>query len=132
MPLLALRFKFDSATKTRYPIELQHAIPKQPLRLVHYSLHLAAVDANLKTLLFQVPFLNNFDVNSNFDANDSTPVFNDPGYEHSSNIMDVEFNPSRSIDEVMDWKVYDQDGDPYESQDFECVLLFSYRRSDLI
>jgi len=133
MPLLALRFKYDGSTKTRQPIVLQHAIPKQPMRLVHYAVTLDTVDTDVSTFLVQVPFLNGFDCNSNFDANDCIPVFIFPGDAFYASIMDVEFNISRSIDEVINWKVYDQDGDLYEpGDDFEITLLFTYRRSDLI
>lgn len=131
MPLLVLNLKYDSLTKIRTPIELQHAIPKQPIRLVHYAISTTS-PVDEPTLLVQLPFLNNFDINSNFDASDSIPLFIDPEFTIAAGIMDLEFNPARSIDETMEWKVYKSDGTLYESQDFQITLLFTYRRSDLM
>ena len=130
MPLLALRFVYKN--NIREPIELQHGTPKQPLRLVHYTVKLNAVDNNLSCIQIQVPWLNNFDVNSNMSPGDSIPVPVDPELEFTKGPIDVEFNISKSIDEVFDWKAYDQDGVLYESQDFEVLLHFNYRRADLM
>ena len=130
MPLLSLYLKYNNSERSK--VVLSGAIPKQPLRLVHYNIALAAADNNVDTLLVQLPFLNNFDVNSNFDVNDSIPIFNNPDSRQTSSIMDLEFNPARNIDEVMDWKVYKDDGTQYTSQNYTITLLFSYRRSDLI
>lgn len=130
MPLLSLYLKYDGDENQK--IILNGAIPKQPLRLVHYNIALSTEDQNLDLLLVQLPFLNNFDINSNFEANDAIPIFNNPNSRQTSSMMDIEFNPAKNIDEIIKWRVFKEDGSEYNSQIYTITLLFNYRRSDLI
>lgn len=130
MPLLSMRLVFDGTSRQK--VVLAGAIPKQPLILKHASVYFAGADASINSLLVQLPFLNMYDINSNCAISDAIPIPVDPNSDVAHAYLDLEFNPARSIDESFDWKVYDQEGELYEDQNFDIVLLWTYRRPEII
>ena len=84
MPLLALNLIYNKTTGEREKIELNGSIPKHPLRLVHYNIAFTSDDgttsetqSSIDYLLVQLPFLNSYDINSNFTIEDAIPIFLD-------------------------------------------------------
>jgi hypothetical protein len=136
MPLLVLQLIYDT-TAGKSDILLNGGIPKQPLELVHYGIKLASADANLDYLHVKLPFLNSYDVNSNFSVSNAFPIFHvSSSTVFSSNEQcSYEFNPSMNINESIsgqDWEIYSEDGTPYQTKNYTVTLVFNYRRSELI
>ena len=134
MPLLVLQLIYDS-TAGKSDILLNGGIPKQPLELVHYGIKLDSGDANLDFLHVKLPFLNSYDVNTNFPISNAFPIFHNSTRVQSDTECSYEFNPSMNINESIsnqDWNVYDESGDPYETKNYTITLVFNYRRSELM
>ena len=139
MPLLALNLVYNKSTGEREKVELNGSIPKQPLRLVHYNIAFTnddgsagSTEANIDYLLIKLPFLNSYDINSNFAIEDAIPLFVDRSAYGAQSQYDLEFNPAKNVDEVIDWNIYKPDGTPYTDKRVNVTLLFVYRRSELI
>ena len=139
MPLLALNLIYNKTTGEREKVELNGSIPKQPLRLVHYNFAFTnddgtagSTESSIDYLLVQLPFLNSYDINSNFAIEDAIPLFTDRSVYGAQRQYDLEFNPAKNVDEVIDWKIYKPDGTPYTDKRVNITLLFVYRRSELI
>ena len=134
MPILCLQLKQD-ASGIKEAVQLSGSVPKQPLTLVHYSINLASQDTSADAFFVQLPFLNNFDVNSNFDVTHSIPLFMKPSDSQGTHDVqcNYEFNPARNIDEVFsNWYVYDESGNIYTNKAFTITLVFNYRRAELV
>ena len=139
MPLLALNLVYNKSTGEREKVELNGSIPKQPLRLVHYNVAFTnddgsagSTEASIDYLLVKLPFLNSYDINSNFAIEDAIPLFVDRSAYGAQSQYDLEFNPAKNVDEVIDWNIYKPDGTPYTDKRVNVTLLFVYRRSELI
>ena len=139
MPLLALNLVYNKSTGEREKVELNGSIPKQPLRLVHYNIAFTnddgsagSTEASIDYLLIKLPFLNSYDINSNFAIEDAIPLFIDRNAYGAQSLYDLEFNPAKNVDEVIDWNIYKPDGTPYTDKRVNVTLLFVYRRSELI
>ena len=139
MPLLALNLVYNKSTGEREKVELNGSIPKQPLRLVHYNIAFTnddgsagSTEASIDYLLIKLPFLNSYDINSNFAIEDAIPLFVDRSAYGAQSQYDLEFNPAKNVDEVIDWNIYKPDGTPYTDKRVNVTLLFVYRRSELI
>jgi len=133
MPLLSLQLKYSTSTASKAQVVLTGAIPKQPIKLVGYQIKLSSVDATVDTLYVTLPFLNSYDVNSNFIISNAIPLFHDTTLASSHTRTEIEFNPARNIDESMtEWNVYDEDGNIYVGKSYTITLLFNYRRAELI
>ena len=139
MPLLALNLVYNKSTGEREKVELNGSIPKQPLRLVHYNIAFTnddgsagSTEASIDYLLITLPFLNSYDINSNFAIEDAIPLFVDRSAYGAQSQYDLEFNPAKNVDEVIDWNIYKPDGTPYTDKRVNVTLLFVYRRSELI
>ena len=134
MPLLVLQLVYASATG-KSNIVLNGSVPKQPLELVHYGIKLASGDANLDYLHVKLPFLNNFDVNTNFEVSNAFPLFHNSTRVQSDRKCSYLFNPSQNIQESIssqDWEVYAEDGSVYTTKDYTITLVFNYRRQELV
>jgi len=133
MPLLILQLSYDSSSGLKAPIVLNGSVPKQPMNLVHYQIDLDSADSALKTLWVKLPFLNNFDVNTNYEVSNAFPVFNDPTSSVSSAKVEYEWNPAKNIDESINgWNIYDQDGNEYTTKSYTVTLVLTYRRAELL
>ena len=134
MPLLVLQLVYASATG-KSNIVLNGSVPKQPLELVHYGIKLASGDANLDYLHVKLPFLNNFDVNTNFEVSNAFPLYHDSSRVQSDTKCSYLFNPSQNIQESIssqDWEVYGEDGSVYTTKEYTITLVFNYRRQELV
>lgn len=134
MPLLVLQLIYDS-TAGKSNILLNGAVPKQPIELVHYGIKLSSGDANLDFLHVKLPFLNNFDVNTNFPVSNAFPLFHDATRIQTDTECSYQFNPSQNINESIssqDWEVYAEDGSVYTTKDYTITLVFNYRRQELV
>ncbi len=133
MPLLSIQLVYNNTTNVRSPVVLTGSLPKQPISLRHYQVKLASQDGTVDGLYVSLPFLNNYDVNTNFTVSNAIPLFHEPSKASSHTFCDLEFNPARNIDEVFsDWQVYDEDGEIYTTKSYVITLLFNYRRPELI
>jgi hypothetical protein len=134
MPLLVLQLIYDS-TAGKSDILLNGGIPKQPIELVHYGIKLESGDANLDYLHVKLPFLNSYDVNTNFPISNAFPIFHDATRIQTDTECSYEFNPSMNINESIsgqDWNVYDETGAEYTTKNYTITLVFNYRRSELM
>ena len=134
MPLLVLQLVYASATG-KANIVLNGSVPKQPLELVHYGIKLSSGDSNLDFLHIKLPFLNNFDVNTNFSVSNAFPLFHDSTLLQSDRKCSYLFNPSQNIQESIssqDYEVYSEDGSVYTTKDYTITLVFNYRRQELV
>lgn len=140
MPLLSIVLKKVSGVKSN--VELFGSIAKQPLILNSYFIDLEG-EANTK-LLVKLPFLNNYDANTNASIGGTIPLFLDVSYVYDgSDTVEVvssrtykecnyEFNIARNIQESFnDFEVYGSSGFIITS-DYEITLNFTYRRPELI
>ena len=134
MPLLVLQLAYASATG-KANIVLNGSVPKQPLELVHYGIKLSAADGNVDYLHVKLPFLNNFDVNTNFEVSNAFPIFHSSSSIQSNTKCSYLFNPSQNIQEsisAQDYEVYAEDGSVYTTRDYTITLVFCYRRQELV
>lgn len=134
MPILVLQLSYASATG-KDNIVINGSIPKQPLELVHYGIKLASGDANLDYLHIKLPFLNDFDVNTNYTVSNAFPIFHNAERLQSDTECSYLFNPSQNIQQNIssqDWEVYAEDGSVYTTKDYTITLVFNYRRQDLV
>jgi len=135
MPLLVLQLAYNSTTNVKDNIVLNGSVPKQPLELVHYGIKLSGGDTNLDYLHVKLPFLNNFDVNTNFSVSNAFPIFNNSSSLQTDKRCSYLFNPSQNIQEsisAQDWEVYAEDGSVYTTKDYTITLVFCYRRQELV
>ena len=91
-----------------------------------------STEASIDYLLIKLPFLNSYDINSNFAIEDAIPLFVDRSAYGAQSQYDLELNPAKNVDEVIDWNIYKPDGTPYTDKRVNVTLLFVYRRSELI
>jgi len=134
MPLLVLKLIYDS-TAGRSDILLNGGIPKQPLELVHYGIKLDSTDSNLDFLHVKLPFLNSYDINTNYPISNAFPIFHVSSRLQSDTECSYTFNPSMNINEAIsgqDWNVFDEDGVEYTTKNYTITLVFNYRRSELM
>ena len=136
MPILVLQLSYNSTTNVKDTIVINGSIPKQPLELVHYGIKLSPTgDANLDYLHIKLPFLNDFDVNTNYTISNAFPIFHDSTRIQSDTECSYLFNPSQNIQQNIssqDWEVYAEDGSVYVTKDYTITLVFNYRRQDLV
>jgi len=119
----------------RQAITLSGAMPKQPITLTEYQIRLASADGTVDALFVQLPFLNHFDINTNYPVPNAIPFFHDPSKASTHGKVEYEFNPARNIDEVISntqWNVYDESGVEYTNRNYTLTLVFNYRRSEQI
>jgi len=155
MPLLQLQLKKTKTANviSNTPISLPGGVVKQPMVLKYFSVNtydltgaptVMNIALNHSCLLVDLPFLNNYDVNSNapvtnavfIPTNLNTDLNNfDTQY---SGPMDILFNPAKNIDSVIsNWDIYSQTGSKIDGEISNNVmiivtLMFEYRRPDLI
>ena len=159
MPLLQLQLKKTNVggVITNTPINLPGGVVKQPLVLKYFSVNTYNVVDNVigvsieldlaintSCLLVDLPFLNNYDVNSNSPITNSIFIPTNYNTQENSGItqhsgpMDILFNPAKNIDSIIsNWEIYTQHGlklDETISDDTAVIvtLMFEYRRPDLI
>ena len=135
MPILVLQLEYDKTSNVKSNIVINGSIPKQPLELVHYCIKLSGGDTSLDYLPVKLPFLNDFDVNTNFSVSNAFPIFNDSTRVQYDTECSYLFNPSQNINQNIssqDWEVYAEDGTVYENKDYTITLVFNYRRQDLV
>ena len=150
MPLFIPQLKYTQSTDTFHTVVLAGSIPKQPICLESYTVHLTAAQSNLRSLWVKLPFLNMFDVNTNFPQSNAfplavhgsqsitsttsneSPAVVTSGSSSENHLCNYNFNLSRSVPESFEFVIYDQDGNIYNTQDYTIDLVFSYRRQDLI
>ena len=152
MPLLQMILKrsCDSAgVYTNHPIVLTGGVVKQPLVLKYFAVQTyndLLIPVPLKDTIISssayvdLPFLNNYDVNSNAPSTNS--IFIPIDYDTSSTKticygnIDILFNPAKNIDSnISTWHLFDDAGEDLGQSDSTIVtvtLMFEYRRPDLI
>lgn len=134
MPILALILEYTTANG-KVDINLNGSIPKQPLELVHYQIQLPSAQSALDRMHIKLPFLNDFDVNTNYSQSNAFPIFNRNTQQNTNRQCCFLFNPSQNIQQSIssnDWEVYGDDGTVYTSSDYTITLVFNYRRQELV
>ena len=133
MPVLALLLEQDSSGN-KTDIVLNGSIPKQPLVLSMYQIQLPSAVSSLDRLHVKLPFLNDFDVNTNYEVSNAFPIFNRNTQQNTIRKCHYEFNPSQNIQQSIsgnDWGLFQDDGSVY-SNEVTVTLVFNYRRQELM
>ena len=133
MPVLALLLVQDSSG-VKSNISLNGSIPKQPLVLSMYQIQLPSAVSSLDRLHVKLPFLNDFDVNTNFEVSNAFPIFNRNTQQNTIRECHYEFNPSQNIQQTIssnDWGLFSDDGSVYTGG-ITVSLVFNYRRQELV
>lgn len=153
MPILSLIL--DTYLNTNKIIELNHAIPKQDIKLVAYKYkslgtigdgvsgtfykdngwESQATDAEDKDIIFvDLPFLRQFDVNGNHPQDGKGLLTIPLDKTESSQYYDLpapqDFHISTSIPQSFRFEIYNQFGEVYDRK-LSLVLIFEYSSRDL-
>lgn len=124
----------DATNNTPYQIELFGAIAKQPIVLTSYFIEFSEELPDPKKFALRLPFLNDFDCNTNNNIKASIPIFCDAG-RATYRECDYEFNIARNISQNMsDMQLYFSSTDTPVNMalGYEITLNFTYRRPELI
>jgi hypothetical protein len=156
MPLLQLVLDKDIYDK-KFTVKLTGGLSKQPLTLKYFQIYfgitgVAETDAELIDkfptgfIYVQLPFLNSYDVNTNAPIENSialplgyeTPIDKSTAdfkifVKEKSGMMDILFNPAKNIDSQFgNFEIYNANGGKITGLSYTVILMFEYRRPDLI
>lgn len=147
MPILSLHLKYTQLTGSYNAVEIYGGVPRQPVQLTQYNIRLAEPQPSLDILYVSLPFLNSYDVNTNFDIKNAIPLFLEKYHIYSadgetsqlvcyqtfSRECSYEFNLSQNVPQSFsNWRVYNENGDLFTSCGFSIDLIFNYRRPELL
>jgi hypothetical protein len=142
MPLLSIVLQRSNSGK--HPVNLFGSIQKQRIILESYSIKVGdGADAKYKYNV-KLPFLTNYDINTNSVIQGTIPLFNESFYDLSENPSVIvlsqftyrqcnyHFNLSRHLNESFsDFEIYDEDGSIY-TEHYVITLNFTYGLEELI
>lgn len=144
MPLLSIVLQRSNSGK--HQVKLFGTIQKQRIILNSYSIKVGDTAIPKYKYNVKLPFLTNYDINTNAVIEGTIPLFNKVFYEASKttdalrNILgqftyrecDYHFNLSRTLPEnFTDFEIYDEDGDVY-TEHYVITLNFTYGLEELI
>ena len=139
MPLLSIVLQRSNAGK--HSVNLFGSIQKQRIVLISYGIKIGDGDAPAFKYLIKLPFLTNYDINSNAVIHGTIPLFNDiysdsfgVGFAGQFTYRDCNFhfNLSRNLNESFaDFEIYTEDGVIY-TETYVITLNFSYGLEELI
>jgi hypothetical protein len=141
MPLLRLKCAFGTTGQAQINLKIG-SIPAQPLILRESIVMTDAVDTTADYFVVELPFLNDFDINTNGEVT-GIPIYIGSASAqggttaHRRNTHDITFMPSKDIPQDFVVKAY-EDGSAgegalvaYTAADLTIELLFEYRRPAL-
>lgn len=123
----------NDGSVTPSPIQLYGSVPKQPIILTSYFIEFSE-EVEQKKYTVKLPFLGDFDCNTNNLVPASFPIFSGVGRTVYRE-CDYEFNLARPINQnTNDYNIYFSSTDtPLRALiGYEITLNFTYRRPELV
>lgn len=159
MPILVLELNYDKLTKEYRTVQIYGTIPRQPIELTQYNISFNALQKNIHCLYVSLPFLNSYDVNTNYVIKNAFPLFLEKYYntnDDSNNLTingvynyvsysrqcSYEFNLGNNVPQSFNnWRVYydtdefladEKKGELFTECSYKITLIFNYRRPELL
>jgi hypothetical protein len=107
MPLLRILCEFGTTGQAQVNLKIG-SIPAQPLILRESIVVMATADASCDYLVVELPFLNDFDINTNGEIT-GIPIYVGRAI-HQRNLHDITFMPSKDIPQNFSVKIYQEVG----------------------
>jgi hypothetical protein len=155
MPILVLQLEYNNLTKEYKTVEIYGTIPRQPIELTEYNIKFSEDGTLVKCLYVSLPFLNSYDVNTNYPVKNAFPLFLENYYKYDeqdnaeyisyinySRQCSYEFNLGNNVPQSFNnWRVYynkdefttlEKQGELFQECSYKITLIFNYRRPELI